>query len=112
MLINAYTIFDVKAEIHHKPFFFIADGEAARAFSDLANDATTSVGRHPADYTLYRIGTFDDASGLLMADQRVHIAHATSLLVRPNPLPLDPVEPSTESQASQDAHNGHYRNRP
>lgn len=110
MLLHAYAIFDVKSEIYHAPFFMVADGAAARAFADLANDASTSVGRHPADYTLYRIGSFDDASGMLLSDQRTHIAHAVSLVQRQQPL-FDPKgdnvvelpERSTAEQANYDA---------
>lgn len=82
MLLHAYSIFDVKAQIWHAPFFMVADGAAARAFSDLANDASTTIGKHPADYTLHRVGSFDDNTGRLLSDQPVHIAHAVSLVQR------------------------------
>lgn len=84
MKLNAYCIYDRKALVYHAPFFAVADGAAARSFSDLANDANTTVGRHPADYILYRVGTFDDAIGNLLPETAVHIADAATLVARPN----------------------------
>ena len=45
------------------PFFMKSTGEAVRAFSDLANDRQTMVGQHPADFTLFKIGDFEDRHG-------------------------------------------------
>lgn len=63
MIRNVYSIFDSKAGIYTPPFHCITDGEAIRAFSDAANSKDHYVGRHPGDYTLMKIGTFDDQSG-------------------------------------------------
>lgn len=45
-----------------------AEGEALRVFSDLLNDPNSQHHKHPDDYDLYVIGTFDDQTGLLMND--------------------------------------------
>lgn len=63
MLLNAYSIYDRKGLNYHAPFFAATDGLAVRNFSDLANDTNTTIGRHPADYVLYCVGTFSDANG-------------------------------------------------
>jgi len=48
---------------------------------DLANDANTMVGRHPADFSLFCVGQFDDASGqLLPANNREHISDCLPLV--------------------------------
>lgn len=80
MHVNAYSIRDVKADVFHAPFFLPTDGAATRAFSDVANDTNTQIGRHPADFTLYHVGSFDDSNGLLTACERRHVVDATSLL--------------------------------
>lgn len=80
MKTNAYSIRDVKAEVFHAPFFLPTDGAAVRAFQDVANDTNTQIGRHPADFTLYHIGTFDDAYGGLETCDRRHVVDAVSLL--------------------------------
>ena len=63
MKMNMYTIFDAAANVYMRPFFFQADGQAQRAFQDLSNDDNHEVGKHPEDYTLFRVGSFDDNEG-------------------------------------------------
>lgn len=93
MKLYAYCVYDRKALVYNAPFFAVSDGSAARSFSDLANDLSTTVGRHPMDYVLFRVGSFDDAAGMLLPDTAVHIADAHALvapkpdLFRPNGRP-------------------------
>nr|UXQ88119.1 MAG: nonstructural protein [Microvirus sp.] len=63
MKLNAYTIYDVASGVYMRPFFSQADGQAIRGFKDIATDAEHEIGKHPEDYTLYRIGSFNDTSG-------------------------------------------------
>ena len=63
MLHNMYTIYDTKALIWNPPFNMRTDAEAIRAFASTANDPNTTISQHPADYALYKIGTFDDSNG-------------------------------------------------
>lgn len=80
MKLYAYSIYDRKAVIFHAPFFSHSDGSAARSFSDVSNDKSTNIGRHPSDYVLYRVGEFDDASGQLLSEHHVHICDAIALI--------------------------------
>ena len=80
----AYCVYDRKSLIYNTPFFAVSDGAAVRSFRDLANDLSTTVGRHPGDFVLYRVGTFDDAIGCMLPDTAVHIADAQAL-VDPKP---------------------------
>ncbi len=61
-LIN-YSIYDTASGLYSRPFFCQSDGEALRLFVDLASDADHPVGKHPEDYSLFRIGRFDDTNG-------------------------------------------------
>ncbi len=79
MRMNVYTIFDSAAGVYMRPFFCGADGQAERMFSDLATDADHDVGRHPEDYSLCRIGRYDDANAKL-DDEPVEVL-ATGLAV-------------------------------
>ena len=63
MKLNAYTIYDVASGIYMRPFFSQADGQAVRGFKDIATDAEHEIGKHPEDYTLFRIGSFNDTTG-------------------------------------------------
>lgn len=69
MILKMFSILDIKSDTFNTPFFFKAVGEAVRAFSDLANDANTTVGKHPEDYKLIQIGVFDDNTGVVLADE-------------------------------------------
>lgn len=81
MILNAYTIFDNKSLQYNPPYFASTDAAAARAFSDLANDLNTNIGRHPSDYILYCCGTFLDSSGKLEPISPLrHVADAISLV--------------------------------
>jgi len=82
MLLKAYSIYDRKALQYHAPFFSTADAAAVRSLTDLANDTSTTVGRHPDDYVLYCVGTFDDASGGLLSGgvPPAHVVDAITLV--------------------------------
>lgn len=57
---KVFAVFDVKSDLYGTPFFMNSQGEAVRAFKDAANDDGTMVGKHPADFKLCWISTFDD----------------------------------------------------
>jgi len=88
MKLNAYSVFDNKALAYNVPFFVSTDGAAVRMFADLANDAQSAISRHPGDYILYRVGSYDDQTGGITAeDPKAHVADAISL-VKLEPTPL------------------------
>lgn len=84
MKTNAYSIYDRKTLTYHLPFFQTTDGAAVRAFVDLCNDKDTGPGRHPVDYVLFRIGTYDDQLGLMVAETPlVHIKDGSAAVAAP-----------------------------
>lgn len=68
MLVKLFAIYDGKGEFYTPPLAFKTTGEAIRAFSDTVNERGHQMNRHPEDYTLFQIGTYDDAKGFLIAD--------------------------------------------
>lgn len=60
---NLYSIYDSKVEGYMQPFFLPNDQVAMRAFSDLVNEDNHDLNRHPEDYTLFNLATFDPTSG-------------------------------------------------
>lgn len=81
MILNAYVIYDLKATAYNQPFFAHNHNVAKRMVSDIAGDLNTSVGRHPTDFILYCIGTYDDANAALVPhDLREHIADVITLV--------------------------------
>ena len=68
MIHNVYSIFDTASGCYQRPFYAIADGMATRAMKDLVIDREHPVGQHPEDYSLFRIGSFDDGKGLIITE--------------------------------------------
>lgn len=60
MLHRIFSVYDTKSEAYLQPFFMSTSGQAIRAITDCANDPNHQFGRHPADYTLFDLGQFDD----------------------------------------------------
>lgn len=61
--LNAYSIYDAAAGAFTRPFFMQTDQQAQRAFLDLVNTEGEMVNKHPEDYTLFKIGNFNELSG-------------------------------------------------
>lgn len=65
-ILRAFAIRDTKANCFPQPpIFFLATGEAIRAFTQAVNDKTGAIGQYPADYTLFEIGTFNQDDGTI-----------------------------------------------
>jgi len=71
-----YTIYDTKAEHYGNPVFVRTDAEARRGFGQVAVDRQTEIGRHPEDFILYRIGTWDAETGRITPEAGTCIAKA------------------------------------
>lgn len=106
MIHHAFTIYDRKSLIYSPPFFAVADGVAVRIFGDLVVDQNTQVGRHPADFVLYRCGGYDDSNGsMLPVTALQHIVDAQALVPQQSSLPFDP-QPVAAATHSHPNSNG------
>lgn len=65
MITKAFSLFDSKAQAFGLPFYAPAVGLAVRSVCDAAKERETLMAKHAADFTLYQVGEFDDATGLL-----------------------------------------------
>jgi len=72
-----YSIFDSKAEIYKTPFEQVNNAEAMRTFHDLVNDKNTIISKHPEDYDLYNIGTWDNENGKLETTKVMYLIKGT-----------------------------------
>lgn len=68
MKTKLFAIYDVKADSYASPFTMPTNGMAIRGFVDLAKDPQTMIGKHPEDYKLVQIGSFDDESGRVVSE--------------------------------------------
>ncbi len=57
-----FSLYDTKLEGFMRPFFLQSVGVATRAIMDLSKDPNHEAAKHPSDFCLYELGTFDDHS--------------------------------------------------
>lgn len=63
MIKKVFTVYDTAAEMYLQPFYELTVGQASRAFTDACNTDNHSFNLHPADFALFELGTYDDATG-------------------------------------------------
>lgn len=54
---------DVKTETFLAPIAAVTRGEAERIYAEIVQGAETIIGKHPNDFPLYEIGTYDERTG-------------------------------------------------
>lgn len=67
MLRKVYAVYDLKALVYGPPMCFETNPAAVRFFTDLANDKSGNIGKHPTDFVLFEIGQYDDTNAELGA---------------------------------------------
>ena len=60
---NLYSIFDKKSGTYMQPFVELTDGTATRQCMDLLGNPNTPFAKFPDDFTLMRIGSWDEIEG-------------------------------------------------
>lgn len=75
-----FGILDAPAGCYRSIFPGLSVGEATRGFSDLANNSDTDVGRHPNDFALYKLGVWNDVSGIIEPLDRPEVVIQASAL--------------------------------
>ena len=75
MQLSKYTIFDSKLEAYHQDYSLENDAIALRQFADMANE-DTHIAKNPEDYSLWKIGEYENTTGELIPQEPVCIAKA------------------------------------
>lgn len=63
IVLEGYSVFDVKSDSYMIPWFVKNRGIAMRMFGDLVNDPQSQVSKHPEDYRLHRVADWDENTG-------------------------------------------------
>lgn len=58
-----FSVYDTKTEAYLEPIFLPTEAVAIRVFTDLVNDKNHNFGRHPEDYHLVKLGTWNQIEG-------------------------------------------------
>lgn len=80
MIVNIYSVKDNQVDSFAQPFTNPTHGAALRAFADHVNEPGTAANRHPADFSLYHLGTFNDTDGHIEAVKPTRIGTAAEYL--------------------------------
>lgn len=80
MKLNIFSVYDSKAESYTPPYFQHKTAQAIRIFSDCCNDEGHTFGKHPADYTLFDLGIYDDDTGTITQDKIISVANGLTLI--------------------------------
>lgn len=66
---RVYSIRDVKTNVYNSPYFQTHKAGAIRMFMDLCTDPQSTIKKHPADFQLYELGTFNSETGKFTSHQ-------------------------------------------
>lgn len=59
-MLKVCTVYDSKSEHYMAPMFFKHRGDALRSFAEAVQDKTQTLGKYPADFTLFELGSYDE----------------------------------------------------
>lgn len=80
MIHLVYSVRDLKAEAYLQPFFSTNNGTACRSFMESVQKPESPFYKHPADFCLFHLGTFDDVSGKLEPAMLTNLGLASDYL--------------------------------
>ena len=70
MKMNLYSIFDTKSGVFDRPFCAVSDGAATRAFGDMCKEPESVIGKHPDDFALYRVGSWNNVDAQITVEPK------------------------------------------
>lgn len=78
------AVHDRQLNAFMRPFVAQSPGQAIRSFRDEVNREGSEMNRHPEDYTLYRVGVWDQQTGEIAKAHPApeQLAIATNLIER------------------------------
>lgn len=78
MITEIYSLFDVKAMTYGRPVFVPTIGVLIRELQG-ALSGDDMLSKHPEDFRLFRLGSFDDQSGQVVVHQPEFVLEVSSL---------------------------------
>lgn len=83
MQTKLFTVYDKKAEAYLPPFNMQSTGQAMRTFEDTVNDEDHAFNKHPEDYALFELGTFDDQRAIFkIHDTPIPLSNAHEIKIQ------------------------------
>lgn len=79
MKLFVYSVYDSAVQIYCTPFTAINDADAQRSFVRLCVDTNSTVFQSPRDFTLMRVGVWDDAEASIISYPPVRVMQASRM---------------------------------
>jgi hypothetical protein len=79
-----FAVRDAKSDQFGTPMFLVSAGQALRSFSDEVNsksDAASLIAKHPSDFDLFQLGSYDTETGLFSCAAPRQLALGRDLVV-------------------------------
>jgi hypothetical protein len=81
MILVIVSVKDTAAQAFGRPIFVPSTAVAVRSFRDEINrkDSNEDMAKHPEDFELYELGSFDDSNGVISVNEPRLVARAKDL---------------------------------
>lgn len=80
MKVKLYAVLDTCTGVYDGPVPFHNDQTAMRAFHKHASTEGTPINNSPSDFSIWRVGEWNDADGSITPETKTCIAYAIDLL--------------------------------
>lgn len=81
---GVYALYDVVGMTYMQPFYFQHDAQAVRKIQDDMSEPNSYVAKHPKDYRLFKLGSYDlNVGELVGAPAPIFVCDVNSLVVKP-----------------------------
>jgi hypothetical protein len=87
MQYEVFAVMDVAIKAYMQPFKMQSTNEALRALRNEACDADSMIAKNPNDFVLYRLGTWDNLSGMYTQDEPTRLGSVQELTMIDNEKP-------------------------
>lgn len=88
MIVNLYAVFDVASGVYDGPVAAQTDAVAIRNFSGMTSNPESPIGKNPEDFSLVRVGRWDDSKGEVIQEDRVTLITANEAIAANNVTPI------------------------
>ncbi len=83
MIVQLYSVYDVKTRVYSPPVCCHNDGHAERVFTNVFSDPNHMASKYPEDFKLFSVGSFDDSTAIItMVCNPKFMCNASDLLDR------------------------------
>lgn len=82
MKLSVFSVYDSAVGAFLQPFFSPSVGAALRSLTDAVNDGKHQFAMHTSDYTLFCVGSWDDASGVFECGSPERVVSCLELVIK------------------------------